>query len=375
MTMTVGSHHPQRRHRPGLAGAGCLRRAGPADARSDRAPHRATPLLGAPHARAARPAALAAPQRPRLRARHAAGRARIAGGAPGSAAPRRDPLPARTAPRHRPRRAPGGPRRLRRGVPGEDRRSDGRRHPHPRRRPPARALHRGRQGDPGVRRRRRRGRPVDPQDQVLDQPRRRNWRPNWPRSVRTASPSSARSRCPDSVVSQRRSATAGEAVAAVSVCGPMSRMTFDQRLAAPVRMTAMGIWRNVEDGPQRVAPTLQQVRPLRSGPAPVRGSAAAVRMSLDPQIAEISTALDAGFPPVHTMTGAQARAAIRSRFVPHRRPEAGRRGRATRRSRSGGRIAVRIYRPASVGPVPDAGLRAWRRVCVLRSGQPRRTVS
>ena len=59
----------------------------------------------------------------------------------------------------------------------------------------------------------------------------------------------------------------GEAVAAVSVCGPMSRMTFDQRLAAPVRMTAMGIWRNVEDGPQRVAPTLQQIRPLRGGPA------------------------------------------------------------------------------------------------------------
>jgi DNA-binding IclR family transcriptional regulator len=63
-----------------------------------------------------------------------------------------------------------------------------------------------------------------------------------------------------------------EAVAAVSVCGPMSRMMFDQRLAAPVRMTAMGIWRNIEDGPQRVAPTLQQVRPLRGGPAlrPVR---------------------------------------------------------------------------------------------------------
>jgi DNA-binding IclR family transcriptional regulator len=54
----------------------------------------------------------------------------------------------------------------------------------------------------------------------------------------------------------------GEAVAAVSVCGPMNRMTFDQRLAAPVRMTAMGIWRNVEDGPQRVAPTLQPLRPL-----------------------------------------------------------------------------------------------------------------
>ena len=54
----------------------------------------------------------------------------------------------------------------------------------------------------------------------------------------------------------------GEAVAAVSVCGPMNRMMFDQRLTAPVRMTAMGIWRNVEDGPQRVAPTLQPLRPL-----------------------------------------------------------------------------------------------------------------
>jgi DNA-binding IclR family transcriptional regulator len=54
----------------------------------------------------------------------------------------------------------------------------------------------------------------------------------------------------------------GEAVAAVSVCGPMNRMMFDQRLTAPVRMTAMGIWRNVEGGPQRVAPTLQPLRPL-----------------------------------------------------------------------------------------------------------------
>ncbi|MBV8294984.1 MAG: IclR family transcriptional regulator [Mycobacterium sp.] len=54
----------------------------------------------------------------------------------------------------------------------------------------------------------------------------------------------------------------GEAVAAVSVCGPMNRMMFDQRLTAPVRMTAMAIWRNVEDGPQRVAPTLQPLRPL-----------------------------------------------------------------------------------------------------------------
>lgn len=58
----------------------------------------------------------------------------------------------------------------------------------------------------------------------------------------------------------------GEAVAAVSVCGPMSRMAFE-RLAAPVRVTAMGIWRNAEDGPARVGPTLQPVRPLRGGPA------------------------------------------------------------------------------------------------------------
>jgi DNA-binding IclR family transcriptional regulator len=62
----------------------------------------------------------------------------------------------------------------------------------------------------------------------------------------------------------------GEAVAAVSVCGPMNRMMFDQRLAAPVRMTAMGIWRNVEDGPQRVAPTLQPLRPLRPSRASSR---------------------------------------------------------------------------------------------------------
>ncbi|MGH3724643.1 MAG: IclR family transcriptional regulator [Mycobacterium sp.] len=61
----------------------------------------------------------------------------------------------------------------------------------------------------------------------------------------------------------------GDAVAAVSVCGPMPRMTFDQRLVAPVRMTAMGIWRNVESGP-RVSPTLQPIRPLRCSPSPVR---------------------------------------------------------------------------------------------------------
>ena len=43
-------------------------------------------------------------------------------------------------------------------------------------------------------------------------------------------------------------------------------MAFE-RLAAPVRVTAMGIWRNAEDGPARVTPTLQPLRPLRGGPA------------------------------------------------------------------------------------------------------------
>ena len=63
-------------------------------------------------------------------------------------------------------------------------------------------------------------------------------------------------------MSPRLSEARAKPAAAVSVCGPMNRLMFDQRLAAPVRMTAMGIWRNVEGGPQRVAPTLQPLRPL-----------------------------------------------------------------------------------------------------------------
>lgn len=57
----------------------------------------------------------------------------------------------------------------------------------------------------------------------------------------------------------------GEAVAAVSVCGPATAMGRDNRLAAPVRMTALGIWRSVEGGPVRVHPTLQQHRPRLGG--------------------------------------------------------------------------------------------------------------
>ena len=40
-------------------------------------------------------------------------------------------------------------------------------------------------------------------------------------------------------------------------------MTFDHRLAGPVRTTALGIWRNYDDGGEiRVQPILQQPRPL-----------------------------------------------------------------------------------------------------------------
>jgi DNA-binding IclR family transcriptional regulator len=64
------------------------------------------------------------------------------------------------------------------------------------------------------------------------------------------------------------------AVAAVSVCGPMNRMRFDQRLAATVQMTAMGIWRNAERESGTVAPTLQKLRPLRAGPTSRRNPSA-----------------------------------------------------------------------------------------------------
>jgi len=52
----------------------------------------------------------------------------------------------------------------------------------------------------------------------------------------------------------------GQPIAAVSVSGPINRLAFDQRLASPVRIAAMGIWRNFEYGPSRVVPSL---RPLQ----------------------------------------------------------------------------------------------------------------
>ena len=131
-------------------------------------------------------------------------------------------------------------------------------------------------------------------------------------------------------------------------------------------MTAMGIWRNVEDGPQRVAPTLQPLRPLRRSRVAAR---LAVRVNLDPQLAPLIEELDAGFPPVHTMTGAQARAVIRSRYVPAAKPEPVAEVRDQTIPGPGGDIPVRIYRPDRLGP-PGSGVRPRRRFRVLRSGQP-----
>ncbi|MDJ0394863.1 IclR family transcriptional regulator [Rhodococcus sp. G-MC3] len=65
----------------------------------------------------------------------------------------------------------------------------------------------------------------------------------------------------------------GEVVAAVSICGPVPQMQLDHRLAAPVRMTALGIWNNIEGGAIRVQPTLQQNRPILGKSSVLRGHA------------------------------------------------------------------------------------------------------
>ena len=72
-------------------------------------------------------------------------------------------------------------------------------------------------------------------------------------------------------------------------------------------------------------------------------------MTLDPQIADLIEALDSGFPPVHTMTGAQARATIRSRFAPPAQPEV---VDSVNDATIAGDVPVRIYRPASDVPLP-----------------------
>jgi acetyl esterase len=72
-------------------------------------------------------------------------------------------------------------------------------------------------------------------------------------------------------------------------------------------------------------------------------------VNLDPQIAPLIEALDAGFPPVHTMTGAQARATIRSRFAPPPRPEPVAQIFDDTIPAPDGDIAVRLYRPLGEG--------------------------
>jgi acetyl esterase len=70
-------------------------------------------------------------------------------------------------------------------------------------------------------------------------------------------------------------------------------------------------------------------------------------VNLDPQIATLLEALDGGFPPVHTMTGAQARATIRSRFAPPADAEPVADVRDETIAGPGGGIPVRIYQPHS----------------------------
>jgi acetyl esterase len=72
-------------------------------------------------------------------------------------------------------------------------------------------------------------------------------------------------------------------------------------------------------------------------------------VNLDPQLAPLIEELDAGFPSVHTMTGAQARAAIRARFVPAARPEPVAEVFDQTIPGPGGDIPVRIYRPDGSG--------------------------
>jgi acetyl esterase len=75
-------------------------------------------------------------------------------------------------------------------------------------------------------------------------------------------------------------------------------------------------------------------------------------VTLDRQVSEIIAALDSGFPPVHTMTGAEARATIRSRFVAPAEPEAVGSVEDRRIPAGDYSIPVRIYRPTSAEPLP-----------------------
>ncbi|MGB3301591.1 IclR family transcriptional regulator [Gordonia sp. (in: high G+C Gram-positive bacteria)] len=63
----------------------------------------------------------------------------------------------------------------------------------------------------------------------------------------------------------------GQAVGAVSICGPVDQLKFDNRLAAPLRMAALGMWRNVAGDDVHITPTLQRRRMMAPQPLPVAG--------------------------------------------------------------------------------------------------------
>ncbi|MGB3322442.1 MAG: alpha/beta hydrolase [Mycolicibacterium fortuitum] len=75
-------------------------------------------------------------------------------------------------------------------------------------------------------------------------------------------------------------------------------------------------------------------------------------MKVDPEIAALLPVLNTGFPAVETMSGAEARAAVRSRYTPPQQPQ--RIGSVEDRSIPGphGPIPVRIYRPEAPSGVP-----------------------
>nr|WP_255525438.1 alpha/beta hydrolase [Mycolicibacterium sp. BK634] len=62
--------------------------------------------------------------------------------------------------------------------------------------------------------------------------------------------------------------------------------------------------------------------------------------------------LDSGFPPVHTMTGPEARAVIRSRFVANPNPEPVSHVADHRVDVGGDTVGVRVYRPSASAPLP-----------------------
>ena len=365
--------YAERRDRPHFAGPGRLRWAGPALAGPGRAAYRPAAFVGAPDARAPGATAVAAPPRPRLRAGHATGRAGIACGASGPATHRRATISARASSGDRAGRASGRARRRRRGLPGEDRRA-----PRSRRFRPASAAASPRTA-PRSARCCWRSRPSMLDDFDVDL---------LPRKTRYSI--STRRQLTDELAAIRARGFAYERaesvggfgcvaapigdidapIAAVSVCGPLDRMTFDHRMAGPVRTTALGIWRNYDDGDEiRVQPILQQPRPL-----PVR--ALAIRVNLDPEIAALLPALNDGFPRVETMTAPQLRAVIRERAQLLQQSRAGRQGDRPDRAGPGRRHQrPNLLAHCSFRSAAGHRVRPRRRLRVLRPGLPRRPVS